>query len=371
MSLQEEIEIRSTEVKSDSYSMSIGELTNLYQDQEIDIHPEFQRFYRWSNLQKTKLIESILLGIPLPPIFVSQRKDGVWDVVDGLQRLSTIFQFMGILEDETKNKLNPLVLEETKYLPSLKGKKWEDESDPENSFTQAQRLFIKRSKLDVKIILKESDEKSKYELFQRLNTGGSPLSEQELRNCILIMENKKMFQWLLELCKDEHFQDCIVLTDRAKDEQYDMDLALRFVVFRTLETDEVKKAKDINEFITDKMLDIARDPGFSFIKEEEAFRSTFKILNETAGADCFHRYDPNKERFMGGFLLSAFEAIALGIGHNYEYLLPIEDRSEILAKIKTLWSLDFFIKSTGSGKTASLRMPKIVPLGRELFSKQP
>ena len=55
MSLQDEIDARSTEIKSDSYSMSIGELANLYQDQEIDIHPEFQRFYRWSSLQKTKL----------------------------------------------------------------------------------------------------------------------------------------------------------------------------------------------------------------------------------------------------------------------------------------------------------------------------
>lgn len=365
--LQSEIDLRSTEVKSDSYSMSIGELTNLYQDKEIDIHPEFQRFYRWSSLQKTKLIESILLGIPLPPIFVSQRKDGVWDVIDGLQRLSTIFQFMGILLDEEGTTVEPLTLEETKYLPSLREKKWDNSEDVENSFTPAQKLFIKRSKLDVKIILKESDEKSKYELFQRLNTGGSPLSDQELRNCILIMENRRMFSWLSELSKDEEFEQCIVLTDRAKEQQYDMDLALRFVVFRTLDSEEVKKARDINEFITDKMLDIARNSEFDFDQEAKAFKATFRILNETIGADCFHRYDIQKQKFLGGFLLSAFEAVALGVGYNYEAILDSEEKFDTLEKIKKLWGNNEFLRRIGSGKTASLRMPRIVPLGRDLF----
>lgn len=367
MTLQNEIDLRSTEVKSDSYSMSIGELTNLYQDEEIDIHPEFQRFYRWSPLQKTKLIESILLGIPLPPIFVSQRRDGVWDVVDGLQRLSTIFQFMGILLDEDKKKVEPLTLEETKYLPSLKDKKWDNPEDPENAFTAAQKLFIKRSKLDVKIILKESDEKSKYELFQRLNTGGSPLSDQELRNCILIMENRKMFFWLSELSKDEEFEQCIVLTDRAKEEQYDMDLALRFVVFRTLDAEEVKRAKDINEFVTDKMLEIAKNPNFDFAQESMAFKVTFSILNKTIGVDCFHRYDVQKQKFLGGFLLSAFEAVALGVGYNYEAILDVKESFDTLERIKKLWGNKDFLRRIGSGKTASLRMPRIVPLGRELF----
>ena len=79
--------------------MSFGELMNLYQSDELDIHPEFQRFFRWKIEQKSRLIESILLGIPLPSIFVAQRRDGVWDVIDGLQRLSTVFQIAGIHAD--------------------------------------------------------------------------------------------------------------------------------------------------------------------------------------------------------------------------------------------------------------------------------
>ena len=91
MGLQEEIDKMRQEIRADDYSMSIGEWISLYENSEIEIHPEFQRFFRWTTTQKTSLIESILLGIPIPPIFVSQREDGVWDVVDGLQRLSTIY----------------------------------------------------------------------------------------------------------------------------------------------------------------------------------------------------------------------------------------------------------------------------------------
>ncbi len=66
-------------------------LNNLYTDNELDLHPEFQRFFRWKPSQKSRFIESLLIGIPIPSIFVYQREDGVWDVIDGVQRLSTIF----------------------------------------------------------------------------------------------------------------------------------------------------------------------------------------------------------------------------------------------------------------------------------------
>lgn len=101
MGLQQEIEKARTEIRTDDYQMSLGEWMSLYEKGELDIHPEFQRFFRWSHRQKSRLIESILLGIPIPQVFVSQRPDGVWDVVDGVQRLSTIFEFAGLLKNET------------------------------------------------------------------------------------------------------------------------------------------------------------------------------------------------------------------------------------------------------------------------------
>ncbi len=76
--LEAEIREARRSISSDGYPMSIGELTNLYRDGELKIRPEFQRFFRWSSVQKSRLVESILLGIPLPSIFVAQTETGTW-----------------------------------------------------------------------------------------------------------------------------------------------------------------------------------------------------------------------------------------------------------------------------------------------------
>ena len=148
MGLDQQIKDRRNEVRTDNYPVSIGELISLYESHELDIHPEFQRFYRWTDHQKSRLIESILLGIPVPSIFVSQREDGIWDVIDGLQRLSTIFQLVGVLRDDKDKLVAPLILKSTTYLPALKGKKWEDDGTDLGIGDANQRL-IRRSKLDV------------------------------------------------------------------------------------------------------------------------------------------------------------------------------------------------------------------------------
>ncbi len=364
MSLQKEIDKNRAEIRSDGYSMSIGELISLYQNDEIDIHPEFQRFFRWSNFQKSRLIESILLGIPIPQIFVAQREDGLWDVVDGLQRLSTIYQLLGILRDETKNLLEPLTLDATKYLPSLQGKRWED-PDPNLALTTTQRLLIKRAKLDVNIILRESTESTKYELFQRLNTGGSQLSEQEVRNSILVMVNKDIYTWLKELSKNEYFQECLSLTDRAIDEQYDAELALRFVIFRNMPEDELKKVGDLGEFLTEKMIEIAENKSIDLENETKAFIETFKHLREQLGVDSFKKYNTIKSKFLGGFLVSAYEIVAIGLGYNYPNFLS--QRIDIPSIVKKLWENPNFTSKSGSGIRASSRIPNTIPLGREAF----
>ncbi|MFN6036372.1 MAG: DUF262 domain-containing protein, partial [Dolichospermum sp.] len=72
----------------------------MYEDKEIVIKPAFQRYFRWDEEQRTRFIESILLGIPIPPIFVAEDGDGVWELVDGLQRISTVLSFFGVLKSE-------------------------------------------------------------------------------------------------------------------------------------------------------------------------------------------------------------------------------------------------------------------------------
>ncbi|UOG40021.1 DUF262 domain-containing protein (plasmid) [Leptospira noguchii] len=89
--LEKFISDKKKEYRTDSYPMSIGEIMSMYQAGELIIDPDFQRFFRWTPQQKTNLIESILLGIPIPSIFVYQREDGKRELVDGLQRVSTVF----------------------------------------------------------------------------------------------------------------------------------------------------------------------------------------------------------------------------------------------------------------------------------------
>ncbi len=368
MTLDQEISLRRAEIRSDGYSMSIGEIISLYREGELDIHPEFQRFYRWSDEQKSRLIESILLGIPIPSIFVSQREDGVWDVIDGLQRLSTILQLVGELKDESDDLVSPLELKKTKYLPSLQGKSWKHE-DSSRQIGSANKLLIRRSKIDVKIILRESSESSKYELFQRLNTGGSPLSPQELRSAILTMVNSAAFQWMEDLSKDVHFQECIALSDKLMSERYDLELVTRFLVFRRLREAELKSIGDLGDFLNDRIVELAMSEGFQRKQqlEEMAFRRTFRLLAKALGDRSFRRYDAGKAKHSGGFSISAFEPIALGVGYNFRKYRSSTPLKDIERKSMSLWSNREFSKRSGMGVRASTRIPANIPLGRKLF----
>lgn len=365
MSLIEEVNQKRKEIRTDGYAISIGEWSSLYESREIDIHPEFQRFYRWSDVQKTNLIESILLGIPIPPVFVSQRKDGVWDVVDGLQRLSTIYQFMGVLKNEEEEKVAPLVLSGTKYLPSLEGVVWSSPDNMETDLGQELRLIVKRSKINVSIILKESDETAKYDLFQRLNTGGSELSPQEVRNCILVMLNKDFYMWLKDLASYPAFRECICLSDRPIQESYDFELALRFIIFSCIDLIELERIGDVGIFITEKMRLLATDSEFDYVGWRQLFHATFDTLQNSLSEESFKRYSAQKDKFIGGFLLSQYEVVAYGVGFNIKNGTIVPD---IRDKSKTIWSDDRYTSWSGSGITATRRLPRILPFGREVFN---
>lgn len=367
MSLLEEINDRRKEIRTDDYAMSIGEWLSLYENKEIDIHPEFQRFFRWTDSQKTNLIESLLLGIPLPPIFVSQRANGVWDVVDGLQRLSTIFQLFGVLEDEEGKPTPPLVLSGTDYLPALEKMAWdEDKNQGVKSLPNDIKLIIKRSKIHVSIILKESDENAKYDLFQRLNTGGSALSPQEVRNCILVMISKDFYKWLYELSKYENFQNVVALSDRPLQEAYDLELILRFLIFTNASEEQINQVGDVGVYLTNAMRNIATDQGFDRVKWETLFKSTFDALADKVGDASFKRFSVPKGRHEGGFLVSQFEVVSTGVAYNINKGTLVDDLKTTIAN---LWSSDDFKKWTGAGITASRRLPRLIPLGREQFSK--
>ena len=368
MSLEEQVLEKSKEIATDAYSMSVGELLSLYKDGELDIHPEFQRFFRWTPEQKSKFIESVLLGIPVPSFFVSQKRDGSWDVIDGLQRLSTIFQLTGDLRDEEKRLVTPLVLEKTAYLPDLQGKLWESD-DPDRELPQSAKLKIKRARLDVKIVMNTSDESAKYELFQRLNTGGSLATAQEVRNCLLTMLDQSFYSWFSALGQDEHFRNCLPLSERMLEERYDLELVTRFLSLRTIEDSQLNRIGDLGSFLTDRIVGFAQSEDFDRNTEAHAFRRTFRQLDACLGENAFKKFDPDQERALGPFLISVFEVMAVGMGCRTGVERNGPTREKIVEVHRSLWANNKFLQSTGSGVGATKRIPVTVRMGREFFER--
>jgi uncharacterized protein with ParB-like and HNH nuclease domain len=95
--LKDEIDVAKRTVTTDTLQITIGEVANMYTSAELNILPDFQRLFRWSDDRKSNLVESILIGIPIPPAFVYEKDNGTWELIDGLQRISTVLEFMGVL----------------------------------------------------------------------------------------------------------------------------------------------------------------------------------------------------------------------------------------------------------------------------------
>jgi hypothetical protein len=365
ISLQDAITTRRRDISTDAYPMSIGELTNLYRDGELDVHPEFQRIYRWTLEQKSRLIESILLGIPLPSVFVAQSDNGTWDVIDGVQRLSTILELQGILVDDNGELITPLKLGGTGYLPQLEGVVWESDDEGAKRLTQAQRLDIRRAKVDLKIIKRESSASAKYDLFQRLNSYGSLLTRQELRSCIIISTSRKFYYWLDELRRHPSFIDSVALAERLTQEQYDIELVLRFVLLKSLDLENIRNIGNIGEFLDQKSIDLASS-DIDLDVEGRRFRQTFDLL-AGSGEDVFRKYNPAKDRFQGAFLNAAYEVIALGLGFHIDYYANHPGNVDGLERAKEFWQDSSFGPGFSTGIRADTRMARTIPKGRELF----
>lgn len=357
--LEQELDRARRSISTDSYPMSIGEITSLYRDGELIIRPAFQRLYRWDNDQKSRLIESILLGIPIPSIFVSQDDEGKWEVVDGLQRLSTLFQLQGLLDTE---KFPPLILEETKFLPSLAGKSWNDTSN--NPLSDAQKRDIKRAKIDIKIIKRSSDSRAKFDLFQRLNSFGTALSNQEIRNALLVGVNVDFVEWLQGLATNANFVELTKLSEREVNTKYDEELVLRFLWLHRLEEPVNEHLKNFQDGLEAASLDMAE--GFPTGKPEleDAFIRTFDLLK--GSPDVFRKWDAAGSRPTGGFLNTSFEVIALGLGYRIAQGLP--HRTDFNEVVKDLWSQGDMQGGFATGKSTERRLQIMVPKGRELLA---
>ncbi len=302
--LRGEISEETEKFSTKRIDMSFGELINLYKDGELIIRPQYQRYFRWKDKQKTALIESILLSIPIPPIFVAEIENGKWELIDGLQRMSTIITFFGALKpdnnvipqntvtstfheidtidtdenDRTTNQ-NNWKLSAGELVSSLEGL----------SFTELPVKFqinLKRAGCRVEILQEKNSQEMKYELFKRLNSGGSKLTAQEIRNAVYRGKNDANINKLLEgLSKYDAFKKLVtsILSDKQKIELYDQELVLRFLAF-FIDDDYIGTTeKCLDEF----MKKIVNNDDFDIPKYKKVFTAIFDILDKLNTVNIF------------------------------------------------------------------------------------
>lgn len=360
--LETELDAARRNIFTDGYQMSVGELTNLFAENDLIIQPPFQRLFRWDDDQKSRLIESILIGIPLPSIFVAQDDEGRWELVDGLQRMSTLLQLQGLLEDRGYPALR---LIGTKYLPSLEGAVWDSDEDGIPSLTPAQRRDIKRAKIDLKIVQRGSDPKTKFDLFQRLNSYGSKLSTQEIRNAQLVGVNAEFAKWVSELASRPSFVSLLRLSSSDKDRLYDEELVLRFLYLHAMSDTQILAIRNFQDGLEDFSISLALDFKPEYRAEaDRIFDATFDRLLE-ADEGIFRRWDPQTADFKGRFLNSSFEAMAVSLGYLIREGADV--RPDLRQCAIEFWNLPAMTARFATGKSTEDRLKLMVPAGRRII----
>lgn len=231
--LQLETERRT--VGFDSYDMTVRELLNMVGAGEINIAPVYQRKFVWDVKRQSEFVESVFLDIPIPPLFMATNRDGTWEVVDGVQRISTLIHFCGTTEQrKVPSKSRPLTLAGLDKLTNFNGCTFEN-------LPRGVQLKFWTRPLRVTVLNDKSDLNVRFDLFERLNSGGVILQPQEIRNCVY----RGPFSDLLkEYAQKADFSRVV----RCESESQKEELVLRYFAFleKYQEFDH-----SVNEFLND------------------------------------------------------------------------------------------------------------------------
>lgn len=356
--LDEQIDSKRSDIRTDKLDMTYGEFANMYEGRELVIAPEYQRLFRWTPTQKSRFIESILLGIPTPAIFVAETEKGVWELVDGLQRLSTVLEFFGVLRDADDLAVPPsrLVAEDESALPGLDEKTFED-------LTLRTRLSIRRAGCRVEVVKVGSGRRMKYELFERLNTGGAPLTEQEIRNCIFRAEAPELMKFFDDLAKYEPLQTFLGLSDNQLKSLYDRGLVLRFFALKN-DFDEFRH--DVEPFITEYVHKVV-DKKLSFETSSEAalFRRTIHAITDALGDSSWRHLRDGQGR--GAFSVYVFDALTLAVASHVEKFETLS-KKERAARLNAVKTAGDFKSATGPGGNTKPRLLQRLATAEKLIA---
>ena len=303
------------QIRITTKTFTIREIFNQIEEREIDLAPDFQRSFVWKPKKQVLLIESIILGIPLPAFYFNQDEFGAYQVIDGVQRLTTIRLFMA----------NELSLEETHlaYLKDLTGQTF-------GSLEAPMKRRFAATQIVAHVIEPQTPAELKFDIFNRVNTGGEPLSAQEIRHCMSKEPSRLLLHALVTRPSFDAATGYLFFSRdqsgaRTRDNRRmaDRELALRFCAFRMSTIADYEDASSLDGFL----LDVTRRIDFELSDAElTALRVSFDQAmtnsNEILGDAAFRRWRPDAAR-RGPINRAVFESQALALaGYTLAELLP-------------------------------------------------
>ncbi len=305
---------------------NLSTLNDLVLGKEINLSPSYQRRFRWDEVRQSKLIESFLMNVPVPPIFLNEDNYGQYSVIDGKQRLMAIHNFL-------RGKLE---LEGLTVFEDING----------NSFdtlpNRLQTILKTRVTLRAVIILRQSDPLIKIEVFRRLNTGGVKLNPQEIRNSVY---PGSLNDEILELSQNKKFHHLLGIRQKEKSKIYremrDAELVLRYFAFKDNWMNFTSKMRNNLDLF---MLDNQKISKETIDRMSDDFVNTLEIVEACFGEYSFKRWIPEKQQWKKPVLAALFDAQMFACrGLSIEKITPHQD--EIISGLKALFSNKDFNQS--------------------------
>lgn len=313
-------------VDFDSFDISVKELVSMADEGIVDIAPEYQRQFRWPVDNQSRLIESVLLGIPVPSLFMAANKDGSWELIDGVQRLNSLIHFVGNEKQLDKFGFeNNLTLNGLEVLTEFNGSKFSD-------LPQTLKLKFNLRPLKVTTLSDKSDLKVRFDLFERLNTGGIKLTDQEIRACVF---RGQFNDFISELTTNEHFLSVINLPKAKENDGTKNELILKFFAYKN---NRDKFDHSVVEFLNEYMADST--VSFNYKKNRTIFEKTFEALAQEL-PEGIKRGNRKTTPY------NLYEAVTIGAAD------AIEEGSDISGKNILTWIEDEELTRLTSGATNS------------------
>jgi hypothetical protein len=273
----EGLPVEKRRIFTDKSDPPIGALHMRYQAGDLVLDPLFQRRKVWEDQRSSRLIESLILEVPLPVFYLAEGADGKEEVIDGQQRLSAFFRFLN----------NDYPLTGLRAVPQLKGKYFKD-------LDKATQKLIRDSSIRTILFKKESDDNLRFEIFERLNTGAVPLNRQELRNCVY---RGPYNQLLIALASDPDYMWLMGLKGPEK-RMKDVEYVLRFAAFH--HATYLKYKPPIARFLDEDMRRFQNAGKQDGEELKSAFKTAVTLTRSLMGQNAFHRFYRGTEKSPDG-----------------------------------------------------------------------